>query len=132
VDAYKKNVNAYNTRYDISPIKNWRNWITLRKYRSPRRKTWRNLDIDNRFVGKLYDGRLDDFSNAFKDITKNIWRYSRQMADPKRLDTAKYYPPQPNERETYYTDPGDGDSWTNNQDTQSTSVSDLNRLNALG
>lgn len=109
LDPYDKRANAYGIRFDTSTIKKPLNWVTLRKYRVPKRKDARNLDIDDPFVGRKFQGRLDDFSNPFKDITKVVYRYTQQMKDGRRFDLAKTIKEKP---DTYFNDPGDGTSWT--------------------
>jgi hypothetical protein len=110
-DPYDKQVNAHNIRYDTTPLQSPWGWVSLRKYRVPRRKSWRKLDIDDPFTGRNYNGRLDDFSNPFKDILKPVWRYTRQMRDARRFDLAREFTP-PDKNTIYAGNPGDGDSWT--------------------
>jgi hypothetical protein len=112
LDPYDKRANAYGIRYDTPPLKKGLNWVSLRKYRLPKRKHWRSLDIDDRFVGRKYQGRLDDFSNPFKDITRPVFNYAKQMRDAQRYNLPKT-DGLVAERSQYFTNPGDGDSWTN-------------------
>jgi hypothetical protein len=119
LDPYDKRANAYGIRFDTPTLKNGINWVSLRKYRVNDRKNWRNLDIDDRFVGRKFNGRLDDFSNAFKDITEPVWKYTRQMRDARRFDVKRTDDwAVPNERAQYFNDPGDGDSWTKGKPAQ--------------
>jgi hypothetical protein len=110
-DPYDKKANAWNMRYDTTPQQSAWGWVSLRKYRVPRRKSWRKLDIDDPFAGRNFQGRLDDFSNPVKDVLKPIAEYCKQMRDGKRYDLRRYFTPS-NARGLYQNNPGDGDSWT--------------------